>query len=778
METGTDPAKTAKAVRAVNERKLAIFERALEYNPISEELLVRHLELLGDMGREPDTLLKRWRDLVFRMPNKPHLWLKYTEFYKMQFSTFTLSSVSALYQKGISTLTAILEGVLKSHSPEPNTTNHLLALFAQFCHLLAAAGQNERAIACYQALMEYNFCCPPELASADSSTYKQKAAFFEPFWDSGAPRLGEKGAVGWSQWLKANQSQQVAKPLSLIDTHFLLHSDPSSAIAKDASKEGDPELLLIAGCSSPNAWLGLESYRQEQDALPFQGPEDELTDPERAVLFEDISQCMFTVNKASLQLKLVLQYLQFLGVLSPGAPCLDHLPHLISSHLYCAQDVLPIYTSPMCMARLASPSQYCSDTYPLYPHGFFGVSSGYSSVSTTDLLQLSSSTNRPPPPLATCHFISNTCNQLLSLLPDPEMQTVVALAWIQYELSLLAPSIHNPAQSKDSRHKSKVIQKLVKSLLKLNSHRNNLCLWDCCAQLELLLVGSEEAQVLYETVLSQYTIITPQLQPLYQHYCDVLLGLAKPLLTTISPSPSELSRALQVTVCVAEGRYAKPYKGHTIPASYVLRVRNLYEQKDILERPCSFTICHAYFEYLTRGIESACKVFEEYTSVIVSMLNSYATDVHVRVGKRRKLQVDFHHVCSCQVQLLLHHTKSKSMPPTLLWSTLERVLTSFPDDPYFLSAYTDCQQPLYLMGKLRKYFDTHAPKAQTALPWIHALRAEIARYQRVRAEDMDETTDVPAGLVNRIRALMNRATQSANGKGCPLLWRLAISFEV
>lgn len=43
---------------------------------------------------------------------------------------------------------------------------------------------------------------------------------------------------------------------------------------------------------------------------------------------------------------------------------------------------------------------------------------------------------------------------------------------------------------------------------------------------------------------------------------------------------------------------------------------------------------------------------------------------------------------------------------------------------------------------------------------------------------MEGSTDVPSGLVNRIRALLNRAIQSVNGRGCPLLWRLAMSFEV
>lgn len=780
-EKGAKQTKTVKGLRALNERKLAIFERALEHNPTSQELLVGQLELLREMGREPEAVLKQWRDLVFRMPNKPLLWLKYSEFCRMQFSTFSMSSITAIYQKSITTLTAILEGVMKSHSPEPNTTNHLLALFAQFCHCLAAAGQNERAIACYQALVEYNLCCPPNISPTDGSsfTYKQKIAFFEPFWDSGAPRLGEKGAVGWSQWMQTSQNQQTAKPLSLIDAHFLAHSESVQACfnTEDTVEQQDPELSLIAGHPLSDAWLHLENYRQQEDALPYRGPEEDLTDPERAVLFEDVSQFMFTVSDAHLQLKIVLQYLHFLGALTLGASCLDNLPHLLSSHLHCALDALPTYTSPVGRTKLASPSHHFLAASHLYLHSFCGVASGYISVSTADLLQQYDQTEHPSPPPSMWCFISTTCNQLLSLLPDPQMQTVVALVWIHFELSLVVPALHNRAEvkSKDTRHRVKAVQKLVKSLLKLDSHRNNLSLWDCCAQLELLLVGRQEAQALYKTVLSQYVIVTPQLLPLYQHYCEVLMGLTMPLSTgPASPLPSDLSRALQITVCVAEGKYTKPDHAHSVPPSHVLRARHLYEQKAVLEGPCSFVICHAYFEYLSRGIEFACKVFDEYTSAVESLLPSHSTDE----DKLRTLLVDLRHVCFYQVHLLLHHMDSRSMPPTLLWSTLERMLTSFPDDPYLLSAYTDSQQPLYLMGKLRKYFDTSAPKAQTALPWIHALRAEVARYKRIQEGGVEEGTDAPAGLVNRIRALLNRAIQSVNGRGCPLLWRLAISFEV
>ena len=761
---------TLKSARALNERKLAIFERALEQNPKSEELLVAQLELLRDMDEEPQAVLKRWRDLVFRMPNKPLLWLKYTEFCRTQFSTFSVSSLTTLYHKGVSTLTSILEGVMKSHRPEANTTDHLLTLFSQFCHCLAAAGQNERAIACYQALIEFNLCCPPDVASTTASS-QERAAFFEPFWDSGAPRLGEVGAVSWSQWLESTQHKHPTKPLSFLDTHFLPPHTHSDSGEEDGE---DPEINLISGCSLPEAWVRLENYRQRNDSLPFRGSEDDLSDPERAVLFEDVSHTLLSVVEPHLQLQLVLQYLQFLGVElgQGGAPSLDNLPHLISTHLHCTACT----TSPAGDSVLSDSSS--DSPHSLYPHKFCGVGAGYTPLSTEDLLQqqsLGTAFGHPPLPPSLSQFITNTFNQVLSLLRQPQAQTTLALEWVRFELSLLAPALGDPARgkTKETRSRTKAVQKLVKSLLRHEAHRNNLALWDCCGQLEFALVGVREARGLYESVISQYTTITPPMLPLYQHYCQILMGLS---VSGGGVTADSVSRALQLTVCVAEGKYREP--AEVTPPGSLLKARHLYEQISAShDRTSSYKLCHVYFEYLSRGIDPACKVFDQLASDTHTAMQAHPSSP-TDSKELRTLKTQLHTLYRHQVKLLLTHSQSKPMPPTLLWRSLECALADFPDDPFFLTVYTDSQQPLYLMGKLRKYFDCHAPKARTGLPWVHAVQAEVARYERVREGEMEGTTDVPAGLVNRIHALLNRAIQSVNGRGCPLLWRLAMSFEV
>ena len=231
-----------------------------------------------------------------------------------------------------------------------------------------------------------------------------------------------------------------------------------------------------------------------------------------------------------------------------------------------------------------------------------------------------------------------------------------------------------------------------------------------------------------------------------------------------STNADTLSRALQLTLCVAEGKYKEPTR--SVPSGSILRARHLYEQSPSRDSHCSYYLCHVYFEYLSRGLDPACRVFDKLTSTRQSLLptlSSPSTDS----SELRTAKSELHTLYHQQVALLLCHAESnKPVALTLLWGVLERALSLFPDNPFFLSAYTDSHQPLYLMGKLRKYFDSRTPKAQTALPWVHTVRAEVARYKRVREGEMEGATDVPAGLVNRTRALLNRVLMGGAAHCC------------
>lgn len=61
-----------------------------------------------------------------------------------------------------------------------------LDLFTQQCYFLRQAGHMEKAVACFQALIEFTCFCPEDLAR--SVSLEALLAFFETFWDSNIPR--------------------------------------------------------------------------------------------------------------------------------------------------------------------------------------------------------------------------------------------------------------------------------------------------------------------------------------------------------------------------------------------------------------------------------------------------------------------------------------------------------------------------------------------------------------------------------------------------------------
>lgn len=67
-------------------------------------------------------------------------------------------------------------------------------ILLQYIYFLKQSGLKERAVASYQAILEFNLFCPPPLESADMKT---KMTAFEEFWDGCCSKLGAAGACGW-----------------------------------------------------------------------------------------------------------------------------------------------------------------------------------------------------------------------------------------------------------------------------------------------------------------------------------------------------------------------------------------------------------------------------------------------------------------------------------------------------------------------------------------------------------------------------------------------------
>ena len=761
-----DHEKVGKVKRAVLERKVSIFERALESNPTSAELLTGYMDLVREFW-ETEKVVRKWKDIVFHQPNKAQLWLHYIHFCQTSFSSFSVSSQLTLYRKCISTLVSILSGSLQSHKPESDALDQLLYILSLYCQFLQQAGHSEKAIACYQALIEFNLCCPHELIQ---ETFKTRLEFFETYWDSGCPRFGEKDALGWNNWTMANQrGSPNSSKLGLLDVSAFLEIAESETRESDLDEEDvDPDVLMIAGQSVPQAWLTLEVHRTVEQCLPWRPDEtkgeseEDCTDPDRLVLFDDISPTLFDIREPVSQLKLVLGFIQLLG----GPVSASTSQQTATAMESLNQISLSLLNNLSCLSDESVQVLQCL---------------GFSSLTPSSLRELGLQVGRQllstvVPDSAKCtpsihNAIVTAVNHSLSLFSDAAMQTKLVQILIMFLLQQLMGSLMAESKlSKQTKSRVKAVQKLTKNILRLEQHRNNISLWNCCALVEYLLGNFQDSRRLYQSLLTQHPSPVPQLTCLY---CECLLGVQGTLTRSKPPQShsEQTTLALHAIICLTEGKYST-LDGASISAARVLRARSKFEQKSDQAGGAFDILCHCYFEYVTRGLEAASTVFDKWIATKSSEIQHLARGSPEHTSALRTLELLF----TKQMALIeVHSSLHPSTPPKLMRSLLEKALATFPYHTLYLAKFIDAEQKSFISGRLRRFFDSNTSTCSSVIPWLYSIAAELQRYCHLQDSSgllLHLVEEIPTGTVHRIKSLLSRATDSTSGQHCPLLWRI------
>jgi hypothetical protein len=138
----------------------------------------------------------------------------------------------------------------------------------------------------YQALIEFNCFCPEAYARLD---LEKKRDLFEIFWEKELPRFGQDAAPAWE------------------NTIFM----DASGLELDQSLE--PEFSGFEDETHPRQWIKKERFAEFYHWLP-QTLEEEVEDPYRTVLFEDIMPFLFDLKDRDVIFSLILQFIHFLGV--------------------------------------------------------------------------------------------------------------------------------------------------------------------------------------------------------------------------------------------------------------------------------------------------------------------------------------------------------------------------------------------------------------------------------------------------------------------------------
>ena len=137
--TATGRERRKAASRTIIEKKIAVFEKALQKNPNSVELIVGHLDLCNEII-DAEELVQKWKRVSFVYPNNTLLWRHYLLFLQSRFSVFSFSKTAAVYGKCLSTLSSIKEGTFASHRAEGDLENEMVDLFIRECQFTRQSG--------------------------------------------------------------------------------------------------------------------------------------------------------------------------------------------------------------------------------------------------------------------------------------------------------------------------------------------------------------------------------------------------------------------------------------------------------------------------------------------------------------------------------------------------------------------------------------------------------------------------------------------------------------
>ncbi|XP_025967807.2 nuclear exosome regulator NRDE2 isoform X1 [Dromaius novaehollandiae] len=742
-----------KSLKLILEKKLAILERAIESNPSNVDLKLARLKLCAEFW-EPPALIKEWQKLIFIHPNNPELWKKYLLFCQSQFSTFSVSKINSLYGKCLTTLAAVHDGSMVSHPLLPGTEEAMLAVFLQQCHFLRQAGHSEKAVSLFQALIDFTFFKPDSVKDLPT---RGQVEFFEPFWDSGEPRIGEKGARGWSAWMHQQEKGgwiAVTKP-----------DDDDEEIDEDQE---------IKNKTLPKwqIWLDTEYSREARQWLPWRPDktekqtEEDCEDPERQVLFDDLGPSLIQLSNPDLQRQLLYSFLQFLGV-----PCTSRL---FPPSLYVAMDENNIFDSVL------------SDEKPLTSIDL--QLSGFNSIGHMDTMLR-----------GRYHighykegeeFIQNVFHVLFLLFSGKEKANL-SICWLQYEVSKVVQCLQTK-NKKLLKVQGKKSKKLAKNLLKAPDNRNHLSLWKLYAYLEWLLGNVDDARKVFDTALS--TAGTGGMKNL--QLCSLSLLYAQLEVELLeSLEGAVMSRAVHILTKLAESGPYMPYSGEVLSVN-ILKARKTYDHalQDYLNKtPVSnqdqvsdsnqlvnLVGCYAVFQYLTVGIDAAVLIYAQVLEKLEVLDPKKCENTGENLGIQN-FPTALEAITLLRTNLLRFHMKISVYPLNPLREALTEALKRYPSNQSLWRSYIQIQRKSHNASKARRFFDGITRSTNSLEPWLFAIQAEQMRkklIENVQRADVGEihSTIPETGLTNRIVALFEHAVQSENGTHCPLLWRMYLNF--
>ncbi|KAJ3012516.1 hypothetical protein HKX48_006248 [Thoreauomyces humboldtii] len=701
---------------AVNEKRQSIYEAALREFPNNVNLLSGYMRVCQELW-DTATLLTRWDRILKSHSHSITLWKQYLDFRQTNSSTFTVTSCIELYETCIDIMRSDIRTDMERRE------EILLHALTRACSLLAQSGFIERAVALYQAMIEFNCFCPPAFTT---QSYEQRMGMFEGFWDSELPRFGEEGALGWASSLM---------------------QDPSS-MDFSCLPEGD---FTIGNADPISAFHREETIREFHNWLPLRGSEDdEPDDPYRAVLYEDVSTLMFEATLPQTRHQLVHNLLHLLAVqLNSGVSSNAEFfqdPFVHSEHAnysaanlfwpvekHALQHPTEVLSTEQGQATLESdPFSVPIKTYPQSTSTTFGASAWFRQWTPQDAKVFQDSGFQRK------EFVRNIFLQsqnMLASIPD------------------LMPLLIAFESGCDGFSGTKRAQKTAKSLL--STDRMNLSLWNAFAQTEIGRGKTAEARKVYETALSSYRSFPAENQResplLYFMMADMEYQAGFPdkslsiLVHFALDETGQISEELPKPTVVLKARKALGQRLEILVASASGLALGPNERAllDALS-------CYGLLEYLAQGWKDAQRIYEQVLDSLRARDSSPTVLEEV--------------VFEEYIRLLFQHARSgATFKPGLMRDIAERGLARFPCNILILTMYGWNEARTKMDNRVRRLLDLQLSKSPSHILWTFAIWAELHQRQVYN--------------VNLVRSLFERALACPSSKHSVSLWYLYIQFE-
>ncbi|KAI4326320.1 hypothetical protein MLD38_031646 [Melastoma candidum] len=757
------------------EKKIGILEKANELNPENEELL---LLLLKSYQRRDsgDALVGRWKKILVQHSGSCRLWKEFLRLLQSEFSRFKVSDMRKMYSHAIQALSsACVKQSRQLHSNEGSQFDHsfiemelgLVDIFMNLCRLEWQAGYRELATALLQAEIEFGLFCPPLLLTESS-----KQRLFEHFWNSGAARVGEEGALGWSIWLEKEEEERerTMKEDSLKDndeggwTGWFIPTSKPEEIGDDAKEinneavdhvedemddgnpveDDDPETLLkmlgvdvdaglsvdVKDNSTWNKWSKEELQRDFNQWLPVHAKADKLLnenderDEEEqlvgVILYEDVYEHLFSISSEEARLSLVSQFIDFFS---------GKISHRVCSN------------SPTWIEKTLSAEDF-SDSILLHLRDVSGALMRAQSSSVNCHMEvLLNNGNKVYRGANMMVFLRNAILLCLAIFPrNYILEEAVLMA---EELSHTSGSTSIPSVTP--------CRTLAKNLLKKD--RQDILFCGIYAQREAAFQNIDHARKVFDMALGSIEVLPVELQNnaplLYFWYAQTELN-------NNSGNYLESShRALHILTCLGSGVAFSPYKCQ--PSNLqVLRARQGFKEK---LKATKAMWMRSLINDQTVALICASALFEELTSGSVAGIEilKQAFGMVLPEGRRYSYQLEMLYNYLAKMLQRRHPEFGLSK----IWDSVMRGLEIYPFSPELLSSLvrTSSYASPY---RLRCTFDDLCHRHPSVVVWVFALEFEMAK----------------GGSEHRIHGLFERALTNDTLRSSVLLWRSYIAYEI